>query len=244
MNDTNIHLEIINTINLKKDEKYAKTYKRFFKTSLGDYAENDIFIGVKVPELRKIAKTYNNISLENIRKLLNNNIHEYRHCGLIILVNKYEKTKHKSEKEEIFNFYLKNTKYINNWDLVDCSCAKIIGNYIYYNIDKINILYNLSKSDNLWERRISIISTHYFIRKNNFEHTLNISKILLTDKEDLINKAVGWMLREVGNRDKETLLNFIKENIGNIPKITLRYSLEKFNKSEREYYYNINKNRK
>ena len=223
---------------LENPEK-AKILSRFFKTGKGEYAEGDIFLGIIVPEQRKLSKKYIDLTLNDLEKLLESKVHEYRLTALFILVHKYEKA-NKITKKKIFDFYLSNTKYINNWDLIDLSSHKILGDFLYEK--NKDILYKLAKSSSLWERRISIISTYYFIRKNNFEDTLNISKLLLNDKEDLIQKAVGWMLREVGKKDKKILLQFISKNYHKIPRTTLRYAIEKFSEAERLKYLKGNIN--
>ncbi len=225
--------------NLKQDlEKLAnkdksKLLQRFFKTGKGEYGYGDIFLGITVPNQRKIAKKYFNLNLNQIEELLKSKIHEHRLTALLILVDKFKKGE-ESIKKEIVNFYLKNINYINNWDLVDLSSHKIIGEYL---IDKDkSILYKLARSDNLWEKRISIISTASFIRENKFEDTLKISKILLHDKHDLIHKAVGWMLREVGKRNQNIEEVFLKKYYKKMPRTMLRYSIEKFDKNKRRFY--------
>jgi 3-methyladenine DNA glycosylase AlkD len=214
--------------NLKNQEK-AKILQRFFKTKKGEYGEGDIFLGVIVPNQRKVAQKYPNLNLKQIQTLLNSNIHEHRLTSLFILINQY-----KNNKEKITNFYLKNTKNINNWDLVDSSAPKILGNYLL-NKDK-SILYKLAKSKNLWERRISIISTLEFIKNNQFNDTIKLSKILLKDNHDLIQKAVGWMLREMGKRNNNLLENFLDKYHKQMPRTMLRYAIEKLNKDKRVYY--------
>ena len=173
----------------------AKFFPRFFKTGPGEYGEGDEFIGVTVPNMRLVAKRYQGATLKDLQELLNSKIHEHRLTALIILVGKYKKADDK-EKKAIVDFYLRNTLNINNWDLVDLSACYILGEY-YLDKDKA-ILYKLSRSKNLWEKRISIISTAWFIKNNQFKDSLRIAEILLKDKHDLIHKAVGWMLREVG----------------------------------------------
>lgn len=223
---------------IKKDLKLLSNsekitiYQNFFKTGKGQYGEGDIFIGVTVPNTRKIAKKYRNISLEVISKLLDSKIHEERLLGVLILVEKYQKI----SDDKIFLFYKKHNKKINNWDLVDLSADKIVGHYYYKNKDKINNLYKLAKSDNLWERRTSIVSTFYFIKNNNFKPTIDISLLLMNDRHDLIHKAVGWMLREVGKRNKKILLEFLNKNYRKMPRTMLRYSIEKFSEKERQKY--------
>ncbi|MFH1289741.1 MAG: DNA alkylation repair protein [Patescibacteria group bacterium] len=225
--------------NLKKDlknlsnSKKAGTHSRFFKTGKGEYGEGDIFLGVVVPEQRKISKKYENLSLPDLQKLLSSKIHEYRFIALCILVLKYKKVT-EVEKEKIVDFYLKNTKNINNWDLVDSSAHCILGNYLLEK-DK-SILYKLAKSRNLWERRIAIISSFEFIKNNKFKDTLNLSEILLFDEHDLIHKAAGWMLREVGKRDLKVEEKFLKKHYKKMPRTMLRYAIEKFNKEKRDFY--------
>ena len=220
--------------NLKQDlEKLAdlekaKILARFFKTG-----EGDIFLGVKVPDQRKVAAKYKGLALEDLQKLLDNNIHECRLTALFILVAKYKKADD-LEKKEIVEFYIKNTRSINNWDLVDSSAPYILGNYL---LDKDkSILYTLAKSASLWERRIAMLSTHAFIRNNEFEDTLKIAEILLDDKHDLIHKAVGWMLREVGNRDLKAEECFLQKHCKNMPRTMLRYAIEKFENEKRNAY--------
>ena len=220
--------------------KQAKIFQRFFKTKKHEYGEGDVFLGVYVPKQRKIVKKFEELPLKNLQKLLNSKIHEHRMCALFILIKQYEKANPLSisgeqKKKTIFNFYLKNAKNnINNWDLVDLSAPKIIGNYL---LDKPrDILYNLAKSKNLWERRIAIVSTFAFIKNNEFVDALKISKILVSDEHDLIHKAVGWMLREVGKRDQETEEKFLKKYYSQMPRIMLRYSIEKFDEKKRKSY--------
>ncbi len=207
------------------DKKKAKDLQRFFKTGKGEYGEGDIFLGVTVPEQRKIAKKYK-LNLQEIQGLMDTNVHEYRLSALFMLIEMYKDT------DDITEFYLKNTKNINNWDLVDLSAPKILGDYL---LDKDrDILYRLAKSDNLWERRIAIIATAAFIRNHEFDDTLRISKILLGDRHDLIHKAVGWMLREIGKKDRPLLERFLKKNYKKMPRTMLRYAIERL--ADRKMY--------
>jgi 3-methyladenine DNA glycosylase AlkD len=225
--------ELEKEINKQADKERAKHSQRFFKTGKGEYGEGDIFIGIIVPKQREIAKKFKDLSLDEIQKLLDSRIHEKRLIGLIILVEKYRKA-NEYLKRIIVYFYLKNTKNINNWDLVDLSASYIIGDYL---IDKDRkILYKLAKSKYLWEKRIAIISTATFIRNNEYKDTIKISELLLKDKHDLIHKAVGWMLREVGKKDKKELTKFLNRYYKIMPRTMLRYSIEKLNKHEREKY--------
>ncbi len=214
-------------IEMLYSKEKAERSKRFFKTGKGEYGEGVIFLGLNMSEQRKIAKNYLDIPLSKIKKLLNSKIHEYRMVAGIILVEKYKKN-----SEEIFNFYIKNTKKFNNWDLVDVTCPKIVGNFLKNKNKKI--LYSLANSKNLWEKRISIVSTYPFIMDNQFADSLKISEILLSDKNDLIHKAVGWMLREIGKKDEAILKDFLKINYKKLPRTTLRYAIEKFPKTERK----------
>jgi len=214
-----------------EDATQAEILQRFFKTGKGEYGEGDVFLGIKVPVLRGIIKNYYDLSLPKIQELLKSKIHEHRMAGIFILTHKYQKAS-EEDKANIFNFYLKNTKNINNWDLVDLSAQKIVGDFLFDKDKKI--LYNLVRSDNLWEKRIAIISTFNFIKKEEFCDALAISELLLKDEHDLIHKAVGWMLREVGKKNLEILERFLKEHYDNIPRTTLRYAIEKFEEEKRK----------
>lgn len=224
---------------LKKltNPKKAKILARFFKTGKGEYGEGDRFLGVTVPEQRKVAKKYSETSLADLQKLLESRIHEHRMTALVILTLKFPKANDEFKKE-IYNFYLKNTKRINNWDLVDISAPKIVGEYLLDKPEKRKILYKLSKSKNLWERRVAIMATFAFIRNEDFKDTLKISKILLNDEHDLIHKAVGWMLREVGKIDQEKEEKFLKKHAGKMPRTMLRYAIEKVDERKRGFYLN------
>src|ERR1035437_1334879 len=191
--------DVIKDLNLYVDKKKAELLSKFFKTGKGEYGEGDIFIGIVVPSQRIIAKKHKDLPLLEVQKLLNSKIHEYRLTALLLLTYKFQKADEKT-KNAIIKFYLKNTKYINSWDLVDLSASYILGKYLFNRPEK-EILYKFSRSNNLWERRIAIISTFEFIKNKQFTDTLRIAEILLRDKEDLIQKTVGWMLREVGKRN-------------------------------------------
>lgn len=272
-------------INLRKEldklanPKKAKVLQRFFKTGIGEYGEGDIFLGIMVPQSRKIAGRYRDLNFASIRNLLASKIHEERLIALLILVDRFG-VGSTIQKKIIFDFYLNNTKYVNNWDLVDLSADRIVGKYLWELITrslphvasgarlelskiqthrrslserlfsssskaKINnqtafsslangqtprLLIKLARSENLWERRIAIIATFAFIKNNRFDETLEITKILLQDEHDLIQKAVGWMLREVGKRDLKTEIKFLDKHYKNMPRTTLRYAIEKFPK--------------
>jgi 3-methyladenine DNA glycosylase AlkD len=215
------------------DPKQKEILQRFFKTGKGEYGEGDIFLGIKVPVQRKIAKKYQALSLNNIQTLLKSKIHEYRFTALILLINYYTKV---DDKREVFDFYIRNTRHINNWDLVDISAPKIVGDYL---LDKPReILDSLAHSPLIWERRIAIIATMAFIKQNDFNDTLKLAKILLNDKQDLIHKAVGWMLREVGKQDQSVEENFLNQYYKQMPRTMLRYAIEKFEDSKRRFYMN------
>jgi len=220
-------------LSLKNPEK-IEVFQRFFKTGPGDYGEGDVFLGLTVPQQRVIAKEYySEISLEEVEQLLHSKYHEFRLTALIILTYKFAKS-NLSEKEKIYSLYLRNIKYINNWDLVDVTTPQIVGNYL---LDKDrSILYTLAKSKELWEKRISILATFTFIRNHEYEDTLKISEHLLNDNHDLIHKAVGWMLREVGKRDQALEENFLKKYSSRMPRTMLRYAIEKFPENKRIFY--------
>jgi len=226
-------------LNLKKElRKYsskrrAEILQRFFKTGPGQYGEGDVFIGVTVPNIRKVAKKYNHLALVDIKRLLQPKIHEERLTALLILVDTFEKSG-ASRQEKIANFYLRNTKHINNWDLVDLSAEKIVGKYLFNKQKKV--LYTLAKSKSLWNRRIAIISTFYFIKHNKYQDTLKLAKMMLKDRHNLIHKAIGWMLREVGKKDIKIEETFLKKYYKQMPRTMLRYAIEKFPKQKRLAY--------
>lgn len=220
---------------LKKDlsslgeKDRAANYQRFFKTGKGEYGEGDIFLGIIVPNIRKVARKYKELDVADISKLVSSPIHEERMCALVIMTLRYPK-----DKDTFYKLYLDNLKYINNWDLVDVTCPRIVGDYL---LDKPReILYQMASSKNLWEKRISIISTCMFVRNGEYEDTLKISEILLHDEHDLIHKAVGWMLREAGNKSKKTEEEFLRKHYKAMPRTALRYAIEKFPEVERKKY--------
>ena len=225
--------ELVKTINSNANAEHAKAMQWFFKTGKGQYGEGDKFLGLKVPLQRKIAAQFSDLNYSDLQKLLDSKIHEERLISLLILVGKYSKADEK-EKKQIFNFYIKNSKKVNNWDLVDLSAPKIAGAHLL-NTD-CKILFGFAHSKNLWERRISIISTYTFIKKNKFDITFEISDILLNDEQDLIHKAVGWMLREIGKINVKTLEFFLKNRYKLMPRTMLRYAIEKFPETKRQKY--------
>jgi 3-methyladenine DNA glycosylase AlkD len=200
--------------------------KRFFKTSKGKYSEHDQFLGITVPNLRKISKKYHTIDLEIVKKLIQSQYNEERLLALFILVKKYQNNSF-NNKEEIYKFYLNHLDYVNNWNLVDASAHLILGHYLWIKKEKVSLLKKLAQSKKLWRRRISIVSTWYFIRQGTTSITFNIAQLLLTDTEDLIHKATGWMLREAGKKDPLKLIEFLLENKNKMPKTMLRYATEK-----------------
>jgi 3-methyladenine DNA glycosylase AlkD len=211
----------------------AKILQKFFKTGPGEYGEGDIFIGVRVPDLRKLAKEFQDITTPEVMALLTSSIHEERFLALLILVRNFA-SGDEIEKGKIYDLYLENTSYINSWDLVDGSAHHIVGVFL---MDKNKAsLYRLAKSENLWERRIAVVSTFYFIKNDQFQETLKIAEILLTDPEDLIHKAVGWMLREIGKRDRVAEETFLKKHSMKMPRTMLRYAIEKFPEPKRQRY--------
>lgn len=225
---------VITKLNSYADPKKAEHLQRFFKTGKGQYGEGDIFIGIVVPDQRLVAKKYKDLPLPEIQKLLDSEIHEHRLTALLILTYKFPKADEKTQKG-IADFYLKNTRQISNWDLVDLSSHEILGGY-YLNRSDRNIFYKLARTDNLWEKRISIISTFEFIKNKQFEDSLKIAEILLQDREDLIQKAVGWMLREIGKRDLQTEEKFLDLHYKVMPRTMLRYAIEKFTPERKQHY--------
>jgi len=220
-------------IKKESNEQQAQVLQRFFKTGKGEYGEGDVFAGIKMPLQRKIAKDFENLNYNDVRELMSSKIHEERMIGLLILQGKYEHG-NENEKEKAFNFYIHNRKGINNWDLVDISAPKIVGTHLLER-DKI-LLYDFARSKNLWERRIAILSTFTFIRAEKFETTFKISDILLNDDHDLIHKAVGWMLREIGKKDLYAEEKFLKPRYKKMPRTMLRYAIEKFPEIKRRKY--------
>lgn len=212
---------------------------RFFKTGKGQYGEGDKFIGCTVPQTRSVAAKYSKLPLEEVAHLLKDEIHECRLCALVILTNKYNKA-NELDRFEILNFYISHTNYINNWDLVDISAHKIVGEW-FKNREDRSLIYQLADSDLLWDQRIAIVSTFTLIRNNDFNDILSLSEKFLSHKHDLIHKACGWMLREVGKRDEAVLTYFLEQFAHQMPRTMLRYSIEKFDEELRKHYLNIKK---
>ncbi|OQY04272.1 MAG: DNA alkylation repair protein [Desulfobacteraceae bacterium 4572_123] len=225
--------QLSKTLKNLADPAIAEHSQRFFKTGKGEYGEGDKFLGIRVPVLRKQVKKYKDMPLDEIQSLLKSSLHEERLCALFLLIHKFT-LGDAAEKAIIYQLYLGNTGYINNWDLVDSSAHLIVG--VYLEDKNKQPIYDLVRSDNLWERRIAIISTLHFIRKHQFDEALDLSKQLLTDKEDLIHKAVGWMLREIGKRDLHVEECFLKAHYRQMPRTMLRYAIEKFPEQKRKKY--------
>ena len=211
----------------------AKILQRFFKTGPGQYGEGDRFLGAKVPAIRKLAKDYQDLPQRDVETLLISAIHEERLLALIMLVIRFQKSDDRN-KQRIYALYLKRTAFINNWDLVDLSAEHIVGAYLLNRSRRP--LHTLAKSKSLWERRIAIMATFHFLKHGDYEETLGLATFLLRDEHDLIHKAVGWMLREVGNRDRNTEECFLKKHYADMPRTMLRYAIEKFPESRRQQY--------
>lgn len=225
---------LIRDVRSQKNPQKAVLLQRYFKTGKGEYAEGDKFLGLTVPLCRQISKKYKELSFSEIKQLLKSKYHEERLIALLILVSQFGKN-----QKQIFDFYLSSTKYINNWDLVDLTAPKIVGRYLYH-LEDTNIrfeqLKELAKSNNLWPRRIAVLATFYFINENHFDESLQIAKMLLQDRHDLIHKAIGWMLREVGKRDQNVEEIFLRKHYKKMPRTMLRYAIEKFPDSLRRFY--------
>ena len=225
--------DVKKSLNELGDSGIAEHLQRFFKTGKGEYGEGDRFLGVRVPVIRRQAKKYRDISLTEIGRLLKSAFHEERLCALLLLVDKF-RSGSEAEREKVYKLYIGSTRYINNWDLVDSSASHVVGAYLA-DKDK-QLLYAFAESTSLWERRIAIMATFYFIRRGQFDHTLKLSEVLINDQQDLIHKAVGWMLREVGNRDRATEDAFLKIHYRIMPRTMLRYAIEKYPECIRKMY--------
>ena len=230
-----LHNQILEALQFLSNPEKKEFLPYFFKTGKGEYAEGDKFIGVVVPDSRKLVKEYwQKAELSDVQEILKSEFHEMRLVALLILVNKFEKSKDKNEQKKLVDFYLKNTKYINNWDLVDLSCYKLLGRYCFEN-QKDDILRELSNSDNMWEKRIAIVATMHHIKKGkSFDLTQELVLNNLNHPHDLMHKANGWLLREIGNKDEEVLLDFLKIYYQNMPRTTLRYAIEKLDEDLRQ----------
>jgi len=244
--------ELIKDLNKLKDPVRAKHSQRFFKTGKGEYGEGDVFLGLKMPQLRVLSKKYQDLELKELEQLLCSGIHEYRMIALLIAVLQYKKTKSSvqsvnksacpelnyeincSSRVHLYQFFIKNSKKINNWDLVDVNVPHVVGDYLL-NKDR-SVLYTFAKSKNLWQRRIAVLACFAFIREKDYEDAIKIAKLLLKDEHDLIHKAVGWMLRETGKRDENVLVKFLDKYCLQMPRTMLRYSIERLEEGRRLSY--------
>lgn len=234
MTYTEIHAQLLRL----QDPERAALARRFFKTGKGEYGYGDTFLGISVPSCRAIAKQYKDISLTDITKLLHDSYHECRLTALILLCQTFARTKDTSIQKQIVELYLSQTAYINNWDLVDTSAYKILGVYLRDKTDR-SILYTLAKSTVMWERRIAIVATLGLISVKDIDDALKLAELLLTDTHDLMHKAVGWVLREVGKKNKPALIAFLDAHTPNMPRTTLRYAIEKCSAEEKKYYMHL-----
>lgn len=227
--------DVIKALKEIADPEIAEHSAGFFKSGPGEYGEGDQFLGIRVPNQRKIAKKHKNLPLNEVADLLKSPIHEVRLTAIFILVYKYQKANFKDQKK-IYNFYLNHLDRVNNWDLVDSSAKYIAGHFLYeYDKDR-SILYKLSDSDDLWERRVAIMTTFYFVDQEDFEMTLELVERYLNDPEDLIHKASGWMLREIGKQDENLLKDFLNKYYQKLPRTMLRYAIEKLDEPVRQMY--------
>jgi 3-methyladenine DNA glycosylase AlkD len=222
-----------------RDKPKAKFLAGFFKTGKGEYGEGDCFLGITVPMQRMTAKKHHNASFDELDELLSSKYHEFRLTAVIILVLKYEKGSD-TDKKRVFNYYIRNRNAINNWDIVDVSAHKIVGDYVL-NYHDNGILYRLASSGRMWDRRIAMVSCLAFIRNNKFDVPLDIAEKLLHDRYDLMHKAVGWMLREIGKRDERALTKFLDAHAAHMPRTSLRYSVERLEQSKRNHYMGLKK---
>ena len=230
----------INELKKKSNKSQAVLAQRFFKTAKGEYGYGDVFIGVRVPVIRQIARKYQLLTLSEIEKLTASKLHEVRLCGLVIITLQYKRAQGEAAQKRLFDFYLKQIKKgrVNNWDLVDVT-APIMGGYLIPRSDSMQLLKKLAKSKDLWQRRSAILFTFAYIRKKEVKPTIAIVKMLLDDKHDLIQKSSGWALREVGKKNISLLRNFLKENSLKMGRTSLRYAIEKLPKAERKKWLDL-----
>ena len=229
-----VSAEIKQALEMLAIPEKAEFLPKFFKTGKGEYGEGDLFLGVIVPDQRKVAKAFcNKISLEELSKLLSSKYHEHRLTALLILILKFEKSKETMQQKEIVNFYLNHLEFINNWDLVDTSCYKILGRYCFENQQE-KLLIDLSNSDKMWEKRIAIVGTMHYIKQGRFELTKEFVKRNLHHPHDLMHKANGWLLREMGNKNEQQLLDFLYHHYKEMPRTCLRYAIEKLDENLRQ----------
>lgn len=225
--------DVAKELNAHENPADAEFLQRFFKTGKGQYGEGDVFIGLRVPQTRMITKKYRDLPLAEIEKLLDSPIHEHRLAAVIIMAERAKRAK-EFEKKDLYDLYLRRTDRINNWDIVDTSCRDVVGGYLMHKAR--DPLYKLARSEKMWERRISVVSTWQFIRVGDLDDTFKIAEMLLDDKQDLMHKATGWMLREAGKRDEARLKDFLDQHAAVMPRTMLRYSLEKLHPADRAYY--------
>ena len=232
--------DAIKELKKKSNKSQAVLAQRFFKTAKGEYGYGDVFIGVRVPLIRQIARKYQLLSLSEIEKLTSSKLHEVRLCGLVIITMQYKRAKGEAAQKRLFDFYLKQIKKgrVNNWDLVDVT-APIMGGYLIPRSDSVQLLIKLARSKDLWQRRSAILFTFAYIRKRELKPTITIVKMLLDDKHDLIQKASGWALREVGKKNLSLLRGFLKENSAKMGRTSLRYAIEKLPKAERKKWLDL-----
>jgi 3-methyladenine DNA glycosylase AlkD len=225
--------------NLKNTSK-SEILGRFFKTGKGEYGEGDVFWGISVPQQRLISKNYYDLSLQGIGELLNHKVHEVRLTAALVLVGKYEKSNNLDDRKKIYQFYYDKLERLNNWDLIDLSVYKILGHYLFHYESKkeaISVLGRLAKSHNLWRRRAAMVATFYFIKSGRYQETFKIANLLISDKHDLIAKAIGWMLREVGKRvSEEVLCLYLNKNYKRLPRVSLRYAIERLDSEKKMKY--------
>lgn len=231
-----MHKEVAHRLTTLANKEKAQFLQGFFKTGYGQYAEGDQFLGITVPEQRKIAKEfYTQLTLEDIAQLLQTTIHEYRLTALIMLTHQYEKAKSKNERKALVEFYLKHKSFVNNWDLVDTSTHKILGKYVH-ETNHFQLLFDLAQEENMWSKRIAVVAFWFLWKKGHISEGLEIIKMNLTHPHDLMHKANGWMLRELGKLDELTMLKFVQENYHEMPRTTLRYAIERLNPAIRPNY--------
>ena len=233
-------IQAVKDLKQKSNKSQAALAQRFFKTAKGEYGYGDTFIGVKVPVIRQIARKYQLLSLSEIEKLTTSKLHEVRLCGLVIITMQYKRAKGEIEQKRLFEFYLKQIKKgrVNNWDLVDVT-APIMGGYLIPRSDSMQLLKKLAKSKDLWQRRSAILFTFAYIRKRELQPTITIVKMLINDKHDLIQKASGWALRELGKKNVSLLRSFLKENISKMGRTSLRYAIERLPNAERKKWLDL-----
>jgi 3-methyladenine DNA glycosylase AlkD len=234
MGDQKFLLQILEEFKQYVEKEKAEKYPQFFQVFPGGYGEGDKFLGIRVPNIRKVAKPYYNLSLEDLTPLISNEYHEIRMFALIILIKQFQLKKYIKKRDAIIDYYLANLEFVNNWDLVDISAPKLLGQYL---LDKKrDIIYKLAKSGTLWKERVAILSTFTFIRNRDFDDLIKLAEFFLDHKHDLIHKAIGWMLREVGNRHRPTEVKFLDKHYKKMPRTMLRYAIEKFSEEERQMY--------